>query len=86
MKRANLEIVEDEDTTRDLVTGERKNVSDFMLDDGITRVVDGRHYRRTANGQWREVTKDFGEWFQKTSKIKFPQIDRGPFGGVWGLF
>lgn len=39
-----------------------------MLDDGITRVVDGRHFKRTANGQWGEVTKDFGDWFQKTSK------------------
>ena len=43
-------------------------MSDFMLEDGITRVVDGRHYRRTANGQWREVTKDFGDWFHKTLK------------------
>ena len=68
VKRHHMEVLEDEDTTRDLITGERKNVSDFMLDDGITRVVDGRHYKRTANGQWREVTKDFGDWFRKTSK------------------
>ena len=35
---------------------------------GVTRVVDGRHYKRTAQGNWREVTKDFGDWFQRTSK------------------
>lgn len=80
VKRKNVEILEDEDATRDLITGERKNVSDFMLEDGITRVVDGRHNRRTANGQWREVTKDFGDWFQKNIK----KTGRNSVGNVEG--
>ncbi len=66
--RQNLKLIDDEDASRDRVIGERIHVHVQMLDDGVTRVVDGRHYRQTANGRWREVNKTYGDVFKSTSK------------------
>jgi hypothetical protein len=66
--RQNLSLIDDEDTSRDRITGERLHVHVRTLEDGLTRVVDGRHYRQTANGRWREVNKTFGDFFKQTSK------------------
>jgi hypothetical protein len=48
------------------------------LEDGVTKVIDGRHYRQTANGRWREVNKTYGDFFQKTSKRP-----EGVVRGMW---
>ncbi len=71
-------IIDDEDASRDRVTGERLHVEVLMLDDGVTRVVDDRHSRQTANGRWREVNKTFGDFFKSTSKRP-----EGVVRGMW---
>ncbi len=76
--RQNLKVIDDEDASRDRITGERIHVQVQILDDGVTRVVDGRHYRQTANGRWREVNKTYGDFFKSTSKRP-----EGVVRGMW---
>lgn len=66
VKRENLTTLDEEEEEKQ--RKKKEEVDDQMLSDGITRAVNGKHYRRTANGRWREVDAIFGLFIQKTSK------------------
>lgn len=57
-----------EESSEEESKAQKNEIDDEMLPDGVTRLVSGKHYRRTANGQWREVDPIFGLFSERPPK------------------